>query len=413
MADTFEFRIPTDEFRTLPVPYSGSGIDKLKLSHCFVKVGSLPDELKEWMEVNPRIPRFNRKEKLTGVVAKSIVQTLMEEPEKFALKNQGIYIIVEHAEYQKEQGGQGWLNIRLSDPQCHGLVNGGHTFRAIREVALDSECPDPWDAYVRLHILESGHAEPALIADMAEGLNRSLQVDNPSLENLRGTFDKIKAQLEGKLGAEQISYRQGDSGEIDVQQVITYLGILNLDKFPDRKSHPNSLFGQPKMVLEMFIEDSQKNQPSFDILLPKIHEILVLTDKIQQFSAPKLGQLRVSSAKKDNRVGSKRHKDKPAYFSGSKIGGNVPLGYIYPMLAAFRANISHTAWQERRLEWRMSPFELLEKTVDEMTQIIKQEHADNKGKPAEVGKKEAAYRGCYTVLTLELAQRGLIDALSS
>lgn len=412
MDQVFEFSLPTDEFRTIPVPYSGGEVEKLKLSHCFVKVSSLPDGLRNWMSVNPRVPKFGKKDKLTGIVARSIVRTLLEEPEKFAIKNQGIYLIVNHAEYKKESGGQGIVTICLSNTSCHGLVNGGHTFRAIREVAEDPDCPEPWDAYVRLHILEAGYAEPAVIADMAEGLNRSLQVDNPSLENLRGTFDKIKESLHSKRGADQIAYRQGDSGEIDVQQVLTYMGLLNLDKFPDRKSHPYTLFGQQKLVLEAFIEDSQREDSSFEVILPKLHEILVLIDKIQQLSAPKLGQLKISSAKTGARVGSKKHKDKPAHFAGGKIGGNVPLGYIYPMLAAFRANISYKAWTEKRqLEWLTDPFQLLEKTVEEMSLIIKQEHQDNKGKPAEVGRKEAAYRGCYTVLTLELAQRNLLEPM--
>lgn len=122
-------------------------------------------------------------------------------------------------------------------------MNGGHTFRAIRQATEDPDRPEPWDAYVRLHILEVEGFGASTIAEMAEGLNRSLQVDDPSLENLKGTFDEIKKQLEGKHGASAIAYRQGDPGDIDIQQVLTYMGMLNLKKFPDRKTHPHTLFG--------------------------------------------------------------------------------------------------------------------------------------------------------------------------
>jgi len=40
-----------------------------------------------------------------------------------------------------------------------------------------------------------------------------------------------------------------------------------------------------------------------------------------------------------------------------------------------------------------------------MAAVVKQEHTDNKEKPAEVGRKKAAYRGCYGVMTMELAKR--------
>jgi hypothetical protein len=70
------------------------------------------------------------------------------------------------------------------------------TFLAIREAAEDratateGEYPATWNAHVRLHIMVG--IDPDRITDIAEGLNRSLQVDNPSLENPRGTFDEIK-----------------------------------------------------------------------------------------------------------------------------------------------------------------------------------------------------------------------------
>ena len=79
-----------------------------------------------------------------------------------------------------------------------------------RATAQEGEYPETWNAHVRLHVMVG--IEPALITDIAEGLNRSLQVDNPSLENLRGTFDEIKKFIEGKRGAQQIAYRQGDTG---------------------------------------------------------------------------------------------------------------------------------------------------------------------------------------------------------
>jgi hypothetical protein len=411
-----EFRIPTDDYRALSIPYYGLDSGKQpKLATCYVSVQDLPDGLKEWMEVNPRIPRFDKTGDLKGTVANGIVTTLMEDPEKFALMNQGIYLLT------KESGGKGLVSFRFTNPEQHGLVNGGHTFRAICQVAEDPDRPENFEkAYVRLHLIEMEGCDPALIAQIAEGLNRSLQVDNPSLENLRGTFDKIKQHLAGKPGSEEIAYRQGDEGEVDIQQVLTYISMLNLNQFPDRKTHPHILFGQPKLVLELFVKDTNPKEnkdnkdkdSGFDRLLSHLHEILVLSDLIQKRAAEQalIGRLKVSRAKKNNRVRSERNKNRPAYFAGGTIGGNVPLGLLYPMLAAFRANISRTAWQEGRLEWLVEPKELLEATIKEMVQIVRQEYDDNKSKPAEVGRKEAAYRGCYSVIVMELAQRNIVTS---
>ncbi|WP_445629873.1 AIPR family protein [Nostoc sp. DSM 114167] len=293
------------------------------------------------------------------------------------------------------------------------LVNGGHTFFAIREVAQDDERPNPWDAYVRLHILvmEDNDIDSYLIADIAEGLNRSLQVDNTSIENLQGSFNEIKDYLEGKQGSDQIAYKMGDSGEVDIEQVLTYMDLLNLEQFPDRKKHPHTIFGKPKAVLDTFTKDLDENRGVFKRLVPHIHEILVLTDRIQQLASPKFpGKLKVSNTKKNNRVRSRNNKERQAHFAGGVINGHLHLGWLYPMVAAFRANISREAWQQGKLEWRVEPEELLKVTINEMVEIVLKENEDNKGKPAEVGRKEAAYRGCYSVIVMELAQRGILTS---
>ncbi|MBH8578749.1 AIPR family protein [Bisbaumannia pacifica] len=403
-----ELRLSVGEYRTLPIPFDNDGGKPPKLATCFVRVDELPEWLGNWMEVNPRVPKLNKKEKLQGPVAKAMIRTLIEEPEQFALKNQGIYLLVDEAEHGKEKGGEGVLRLRLTDSSRHGLVNGGHTFKAIREAAEEENVPDPWNAYVRLHIMQG--IKPEQITELAEGLNRSLQVNDPSLENLRGTFDAIKEHLAGKPGADQIAYRQGDMGDIDVQQILTYMAMLDLKNFPDRKKHPNRLFGQPKGVLNAFIEDAKDPDSSFKRMLPHIHEILVLADEIQKqgVTVDSLAKVKVANTKQQNRVRSSKHRGRPAHFAGGTIEGIFPLGWIYPMLAALRANVSRKAWDAGRFEWLIDPHELLNKTIDEMAEIVKQEHIDNNRKPAEVGRKEAAYRSCYGVATMELARHQIV-----
>lgn len=162
-------------------------------------------------------------------------------------------------------------------------------------------------------------------------------------------------------------------------------------------------------MLEVFTNDLKKGDQSiFKKVIPSVHEVMVLADRIQQEALKPelgLGRLKVSNSKKENRVRSARHRGRPAHFAGGTIEGNFPLGWLYPMLAAFRANVSRDAWEKGKFEWMVEPNDLLKAVVDEMAAVVKQEHTDNKEKPAEVGRKEAAYRGCYGVMTMELAKR--------
>jgi hypothetical protein len=388
------FRFPTEEYRSLPFPRGTAGdAGRAKLATCFIRVEDLPDGLESWMKVNPRVPKFDTKHKLRGPVARAMVETLCDEPDKFVLKNQGIYILAQEVSFQKEEGGRGLVKITFEDPNTHGLVNGGHTYLAIRQAREEREASgegdEPWDAYVRLHLMEGIDQED--ITELAEGLNRSMQVDDPSLENLKGSFDRIKQELTGKRGGDTVAYRQGDTGDIDVQRILSYMALFDLEQFPDRKTHPNKIFGHPKAVLQYFITDTDaENGDSkhvFERILPKVHEILVLADRIQQEAVVRLGRLKVKSAKGGDRVRSPRHRNRPAPFAGGTIDGLIHLGWLYPMLAAFRANVSREAWAKGSMEWIADPEELLAAVIDEMASVVKQDHQDNKGKPAEVGRK--------------------------
>jgi hypothetical protein len=81
----------------------------------------------------------------------------------------------------------------MTDRDRHGIVNGGHTYAAIRdaiETADEIARKSLSRAYVRLHILQ-GLAEEK-VAEIAEGLNRT-KVDDPSLADLQGHFSKPPA----------------------------------------------------------------------------------------------------------------------------------------------------------------------------------------------------------------------------
>lgn len=401
----FVVRLPVDEFRSHPIPYSNPDGSKPKLGSCFVPVEALPEGLRDWMSVNPRVPQLGAKsETLKGPVAKAIVDTLLERPDMMCLMNNGVTLLVQKMEHNKGTGGKGELSLTFSDPQVHGVPNGGHTLAAIFQVADDNDRPEPWPAMVRLHIYEG--LAPDVIPAMAEGLNRSMQVDTKSLENLKGMFEKIKIALHGKQGCDQIAYRQGDTEPVDVQFVLQLMACLNINKFPDRKTHPNSYFGQVAKVLDDFVTDQAEGSgPKFyDRMLPRLHEILVLADEIQKLGVKELAKLKVKKAigKNTGYVGNEAHKKRIAYFAGGHIEGYFPVGWLMPVLAAFRANVSQKAWEQGELQWVEDPTKLLKATIEEMCEVIRQEHTDNNSKPAEVGRKEAAYRGCYGITTLEI-----------
>ena len=113
--------IPTDEFRSLPIP----GVNgTAKLSECFVKVTDIPEMLDKYMEVNPRVPSRTDKGVLTGPVANGILDTLRNHPEEMVVKNLGIFLLADEANFKKTSGGKGVLEISLL------IVTGKHLYRS-------------------------------------------------------------------------------------------------------------------------------------------------------------------------------------------------------------------------------------------------------------------------------------------
>jgi len=396
--------IPTDEFRNHPIPALGSGA---KVGSCYVRVTDLPN-FDKWLEVNPRVPKRNAKEVLVGQPVKGIIETLTESPVDMAIKNLGLYLLVENAEHERRPGGAHALRITMSDPTRHGLANGGHTYAAIRQcVESDDAIADLTKAYVRLHIYQGIPVEK--VAEMAEGLNRSKQVDDASLMNLQGLFKGIKRTMEGRKGADQIYYSQGGSGEYYVTEPLLYLELFNCERFTDAK-HPSGLYRQQKRMLEMFAEDAQAEPSPMDLLVPRLPEILVLADKIRK-SVPVAArqssfvmERMKADPKKKERAGSVKHKNTLLHFIGSTMPCRVPNGWLLPLLAAFRANVN---WNlaESRFEWVAPLDDVLNATITDLVRVCVTEHKDNGQKPEDVGKKASVYSQCFDKVALYLLRR--------
>src|SRR5271169_3190187 len=88
-----EFVLHVDDFRVQRLP----GLPDAKVGSAFVSAAEIVKHLPldDWLKVNPRVPNRNAAEVLTGHVVRGIRETLAEAPKDFAIKNQGMYLLVE------------------------------------------------------------------------------------------------------------------------------------------------------------------------------------------------------------------------------------------------------------------------------------------------------------------------------
>ncbi len=388
-------------FRTLPIP----GVDSARLGVCFVRATDIPASLDRYMEINPRVPSRNKTGILSGPVAKGILETLREQPDEMVMKNQGIYLLVSSTQYEHDENN-GVLSLILNDSGKHGIINGGHTYAAIREAvetATPEELKELERAYVRLNIFQG--VDEDWVPEIAEGLNRSKQVDDPSLINLQGDFDTIRRVMKGRPGEQAISYHQGDEGDMYISEVLVYLEMFNKQRFTERK-HPNGLYNRQGLALKYFSEDMQNYQSGLTKLIGLLPDFLKLADNIRLLvptAATKnrlqFGRIKVGA----ERAGSHRPRTIPLPFIGKTSTYRVPNGWVYPILAAFRANLRDD------YTWRVPLEDLLPAIIDDLAGVCVVEHRDNNMRPELIGKRESAYSACYLRVQLYLAKLGKLN----
>src|SRR5882762_1268612 len=272
-------------------------------------------------------------------------------PGSFDLMNKGITILA--------------LAVRLVDKDEHifevvvddnegGIVDGAHTAKIIDKCNADGTTHP--DQYVEVFIRTG--VEDELITDIARGLNTGMQVAPISIYNLDNVFDWIKAEIRGRPYEKLISWRESDSADYDVRDLISVLEMFNIFDFPnDEGKHPISAYEKWSIPLEKFAKDFQENQgkklsqSKYYRLRPILHDALTLYDHIRH-------DFRESHNEAGGRAGKmnileEAPKGRKLEFPFAELPPSdyrLTKGACYPMLAAFRNMVvedtsGNAAWQ--------------------------------------------------------------------
>jgi hypothetical protein len=379
-------RFPAKQFRALPSPTGAS-----RVGIFYASAVGIPDSLMKWRDVNPR--EINRR----SSVYRGIVQTLLQEPERFHERNRGITVVAEEIAFDEKKHE---VVLTLSDPKLHGVVDGAHTLNAVIEnqaglLELNST------PYVFIKAVVGVDADQ--IAEIAGGLNTSQQVDLKSLENLRSHFDGLHKVVAAEPYANQIAYRMNEEKPIDVREILYYLAVFDCSVYDD-KVHPVTLFGRKEGIVRRFSEQAADPAvgDSFKILISRAPEILRLRDEIEKRAVAHESVGRYKAAK-GTRVRSAKNHGNLLHFLGETIDGKVSLGWIMPMLGAFRANV---VWDQPKgtFSWKVPLDELLDLCIEDVLLGIVDVHQRENSRPEYVGRAAIAWRMSYNSVSQAILQ---------
>lgn len=378
------FSIPVESFRHLDTPFAKSGYRDY---FSVISVKNLPD-FSSWRRINVRDP------KLSGGVPDKISAGFREKPDLFLFMNRGIVLAAHSVSFDNKTNV---LNVTMTDPELHGLLDGGHTYDIVTSEfgSLD------FDQFVRVEILEGFAADE--LPNLVDARNTSTQVKDESLMNLKGEFDKLKTALKGKSYADLIAFKEyefdddGNPKPIDVRDVVAILTVFDRKNFSD-SIHPINSYRSKAACLKHFenhIEDYSK-------IYPLANDILSLYDTIrlklpELYNSARGSKGDVSGGKFGKLTGVSTLKGKRAvklHFIDGNSKYNVPEGFVFPILGAFRALLEE---KNGKYAWgkNIDPFKLLEGDLGiRLADTIGNFALDAKN-PSKTGKSPLVWQACY------------------
>ena len=360
--------------------------EPLRRYYCVVPVSEIPEEWSHWLEVNARDPSEK------GKVPKAIRSTLTDKPEWFAEYNRGLTIVASAIKWDNKSSQ---LTLAFKDKNYHGILDGGHTLRAILDDREQSD-QDTQTSYCNIEIFTG--LDDSEIPDVVEARNTSKQVASKSLLNLEGSFENLKDAL-GSDKAKLISWKENEEGVFDVREVISILTALDASSYaPSSSNHPITAYSGKEACLKRFASKEYKD--TYEKLYGIASNALEMWEWIQYYlpgqyneKGPEPG----TTGKFGRLTGVKWTPKKPKElpFTGKTTEYDTPTGYIYPILSSFRAMLED---KSDRWTWGKSidPIKLIRNGVAAEIFISSvRESINTHRNPNRTGKDSQAWTAAY------------------
>lgn len=308
--------------------YVAPGKGDLRRYYCVVPVAEIPEDWSDWLTVNAR------EAAVKGRVPNAIRSTLVSNPEWFSEFNRGLTLVAFSIKWDNKTNQ---LTVAFDDKNYHGVLDGGHTLKAILDGRSGgSDEQEAQQGFCNVEIFTG--LDEGDIPNVVEARNTSKQVASKSLLNLAGSFDGLKGALGNK--AQFVSWRENEDADFDVREVIGILTALDPESYPGTgTSHPITAYSGKEACLKRF--GSQEHQSSYKKLYGVAADALEIWDAIQYWIPSQYNDKETGAGA--GRFGGltgvkytpKKPKDLP--FIGKQTAYDIPTGYVYPIISAFRA----------------------------------------------------------------------------
>ena len=377
-------------FRKIPNPYlkSEEGEKGAEMYVAICDVKDLPDDFP--MDTNPR------EQKMTTNVAKKIKESLLNTSElNFFLLNRGILLSAKDVSYSNYSNE---MTISFEDPEVHGNVDGGHTYKTILQFR---DQLDKGQQYVKIEILTGIEG---IFQSLAAARNTSVQVQDKSIAELEDRFDIIKNTLANENYISRVFFKENDAGDIDVADLLAILNMFNISRYNGMTSFPINSYSSKKKCIDLYISDHKEYGESAEN--PYVKMMHIMPDIFRLYDAIEVGMNRFYRQKNPGgRYGATKGVQVPkagqeirSKFLSNEMEAASPNGFIYPILGAFRALVEE---KDGKYGWKKNPFAVLEKVGAELVESTVSMSRSLGNNPQSVGKEANIWKTLYMTIAFE------------
>ncbi|HHT7143179.1 TPA: AIPR family protein [Bacillus cereus] len=383
MAPTKYIKIPVVSMRTLPCPHGRDKLDPPQKTYIAIcDVCDIPNNIP--MGTNPRSQNTKTK------VAKNVTESLLTDPDfNFHLLNRGIVISADSVKYDNEKNE---IFIYFTDGEKHGNIDGGHTYTIIKQ---HQEKLERNQQFVRLEIITGIES---FFEQLAGARNTSVQVQDKSLAELEKKFDIIKNALKDTSFIDKVAFKENAEGKIDVYDIVAILTMFNIKRFSS-DIQPIITYSGKKKCTDYYLQDIKEADNSFKKMQPIMQDIFDLYNYIEQ-KLPEMYKLGVDKGRYGAVKGviSKEGHVFPLRFSEETVAYQSPNGFIYPILAAFRALVEEKNGQ---FQWKnnIDPKQYFDQLGPEMTRDTVERSRTLGNNPQSVGKDSNHWSQLYKTVS--------------
>lgn len=362
---------------------------------CYAKANTIPDEILDWMETNPR------QQNMKTTVALNIINSLKIN-DCFHELNRGIVLSADEVSYDNKEEV---VKILLNDVAIHGDIDGGHTLRAIIDLKNKGELPE--NRYVFFEIF-TGIDSPV---ELASARNISNQVDLKSIQELEKNFEIIKEAVKDTEFANKISYKMYEQDEnnvkktVDVREIIAILMMFFQNVYPCtnedgtlNEMQPVKCYTGKEATLKKFVDiGKEEREATLKNMKNIISDIFHIWDQIEMnFNefAKEAGRRYLTrnyaKYKKDVVQATSLVSQKPMEYV-------VPRGLIYPIVGAFRALVRINP-ETNEYYWVKNPELVLKRLGGRLVGIVLDEKTDS---PEYIGKSSNLWNNLFKEVYIE------------